>query len=141
MRILITSPVFPPDLGGPAVYVPSIGRYLVDEGHDVKVVAFCSEEQPEGYPFPVVAIPRGPLPIRYLKAFFAVLREAKGCDVVYVQEHLALLHVWAARLRGVPVVIRMMNGRATTIDDYHRLMPVLEVEMQRGPAVGFVVGP
>lgn len=115
MRILITSPVFPPDLGGPAVYVPSIGRYLVDEGHDVQVVAFCSEDQPEGYPFPVVAIPRGPLPVRYLKAFFAVLREAKGCDVVYVQEHLALLHVWAARLRGVPVVIRMMVDGAWEI--------------------------
>ena len=108
MRVLITSPVFPPDLGGPAVYVPSIGRYLVDRGHDVRVVAFCSEERPSGHPFPVVAIPRGPLPVRYLKAFFAVLREARGMDVVYVNEHLALLHVLAARLRRVPTVIRIM---------------------------------
>jgi glycosyltransferase involved in cell wall biosynthesis len=115
MRILITSPVFPPDLGGPAVYVPSIGRYLVDRGHQVKVVAFCSEERPQGYPFPVSAVPRGPLPIRYLRAFFAVLREAKGMDVVYVQEHLALLHVLAARLRGVPVVIRIMVDGAWEI--------------------------
>jgi glycosyltransferase involved in cell wall biosynthesis len=115
MRILITSPVFPPDLGGPAVYVPSIGRYLADRGHQVKVVAFCSEERPQGYPFPVSAVPRGPLPIRYLRAFFAVLREAKGMDVVYVQEHLALLHVLAARLRGVPVVIRIMVDGAWEI--------------------------
>ena len=28
MRVLITSPVFPPDLGGPAVYVPSIANFL-----------------------------------------------------------------------------------------------------------------
>ena len=108
MRVLLTSPVFPPDLGGPAVYVPSIGRFLVERGHEVKVVAFCSEEHPAGYPFPVTAILRGPLPLRYLKAFFAVLREAKGCDVVYVNEHLALLHVLAAKLRGVPCVIRIM---------------------------------
>ncbi|MCP3915343.1 MAG: glycosyltransferase family 4 protein [bacterium] len=107
MRVLLTSPVFPPDLGGPAVYVPSFARFMRDRGHEVKVVAFCSEE-PQGYPYPVIAIPRGPLPVRYLKAFWAVLREAKGCDVVYVNEHLALLHVLAARLRRVPTVIRIM---------------------------------
>ena len=115
MRVLITSPVFPPDLGGPAVYVPSLGRFLVERGHEVKVVAFCSEDRPTGFPFEVIAIPRGPLPIRYLKAFFAVLREAKGQDVVYVQEHLALLHVLAAKLRGVPSVIRIMVDGAWEI--------------------------
>ena len=108
MRVLITSPVFPPDLGGPAVYVPSLGRFLVERGHEVKVVAFCSEAQPQGYPFEVVAIPRGPLPVRYLKAFWAVWREARAADVVYVNEHLALLHVLAARLRRKPCVIRIM---------------------------------
>jgi glycosyltransferase involved in cell wall biosynthesis len=115
VRILITSPVFPPDLGGPSVYVPSVGAYLVEQGHDVKVVAFCSEDRPEGYPFPVVAIPRGPLPVRYLKAFFRVWREARGYDVVYVNEHLALLHVLAARLAGKPAVIRMMVDGAWEI--------------------------
>ncbi|MFT6108228.1 MAG: glycosyltransferase involved in cell wall biosynthesis [Planctomycetota bacterium] len=108
MRILITSPVFPPDLGGPAVYVPSVGRFLVERGHDVRVIAFCSDPAPEGYPFPVQAITRGPLPVRYLKAFWAVFKAAGKVDVVYVQEHLALLHVLAARLRFRPVVIRIM---------------------------------
>ena len=115
MRVLITSPVFPPDLGGPAVYVPSIGRFLMDRGHEVRVIAFCSDEQPSGHPFPVQAIPRGPLPIRYLRAFFAVLKAAAWADVVYVQEHLALLHVLAARLRRRPVVIRIMVDGAWEI--------------------------
>ena len=108
MRVLITSPVFPPDLGGPAVYVPSLARFLVERGHEVGVVAFCSDLAPTGFPFEVKAIPRGPLPIRYLKAFFAVLKEAGKYDVVYVQEHLALLHVLAGKLRGKPVMIRIM---------------------------------
>ncbi|MEZ5979899.1 MAG: glycosyltransferase family 4 protein [Planctomycetota bacterium] len=115
MRVLITSPVFPPDLGGPSVYVPSLGRFLVERGHDVTVVAFCSDPEPKGHPFPIRAISRGNLAVRYLKAFFAVLREAKGKDVVYVQEHLALLHVLAARLRGVPTVIRIMVDGAWEI--------------------------
>lgn len=115
MRVLITSPIFPPDLGGPSTYVPSIGRFLVERGHEVKVVAFCSDPHPTGHPFEVVSIPRGPLPVRYLKAFRRVLREAKGYDVVYVQEHLALLHVLAAKLRGTPVVIRIMVDGAWEI--------------------------
>ncbi|MDP6538000.1 MAG: glycosyltransferase family 4 protein [Planctomycetota bacterium] len=115
MRVLITSPVFPPDLGGPAVYVPSLGRYLVERGHQVKVIAFCSQRSPSGHPFEVEAIPRGFLPLRYLKAFLAVWRAAPAADVVYVQEHLALLHVLAARLRRTPTVIRIMVDGAWEI--------------------------
>ncbi len=48
-------------------------------------------------------------------AFFAVWREARGYDVVYVNEHLALLHVLAARLAGKPVMIRMMVDGAWEI--------------------------
>lgn len=115
MRILITSPIFPPDLGGPSVYVPAAATYLTERGHDVEVVAFCSDPRPTGYPFPVTAIPRGPLPLRYLKAFFTVLRRAGRADVVFVNEHLALLHVLAARLRRTPVVIRLMVDGAWEI--------------------------
>ena len=108
MRVLITSPIFPPDLGGPSVYVPSFGRLLVERGHEVKVIAFCSDPAAEGYPFEVESISRGPLPLRYLRVFWRVLMEAKSFDVVYVQEHLAYLHMRAARLRGVPCAIRIM---------------------------------
>ena len=115
MRVLITTPVFPPDLGGPAVYVPSLGRWLAERGHEVEVVAFCSDPDPRGYPFRVHVIGPGSFPVKYLKAFFQVLRRAGEFDVVYVQEHLALLHVLAARLRRRPVVIRMMVDGAWEI--------------------------
>jgi len=115
MRVLITSPVFPPDLGGPATYVPSLGRFLVERGHTVEVVAFCSDPEPKGYPFPVTAIALGPLPVRYLNAFFAVFKAAGRADIVYVNEHLALLHVLAAKLRGKPVAIRIMVDGAWEI--------------------------
>jgi glycosyltransferase involved in cell wall biosynthesis len=115
MRVLITSPVFPPDLGGPAVYVPSLGRFLVERGHEVTVVAFCSDPEPKGHPFRVISISRGSMPLRYVKAFFLVWREARKADVVYVNEHLALLHVLAARLAGRRVMIRLMVDGAWEI--------------------------
>ena len=51
VKIVITSPIFPPDLGGPSTYVPHLASYLVDRGHDVTVVAFCSDPEPKGWPF------------------------------------------------------------------------------------------
>lgn len=107
MRILITSPIFPPDLGGPSTYVPSLASYLTDRGHEVTVVAFCSDPEPKGWPFRVITIPRQWMPLRYLKDFLAVLREAGRADLVYINEHLALHVALAARLRGKPTVIRV----------------------------------
>lgn len=115
MRVLVTSPVFPPDLGGPATYVPSVARFLVERGHEVSVIAFCSDPAPTGYPFEVETIAEQPLPARYFEAFRRVLRKARDVDVVYVNEHLALAHVLAARLRGKPVVIRLMVDGAWEI--------------------------
>lgn len=140
MRVLITSPVFPPDLGGPAVYVPSIARFLLERGHEVRVVAFCAERDPKGHPFPIRAITRGPLPLRYLKAFFAVLAEAGKVDVVYVQEHLALLHVLAARLRGKPVVIRIMVDGAWEISHRRGWIGGDTIDAFEGKRYGLRVG-
>lgn len=119
MRILITSPVFPPDLGGPAVYVPSAARFFVDAGHEVGVLAFCSESKVTGYPFEVTTISRGNLLWRYVKAFWFVFRHARKYDVVYVQEHIALFHVLGAWLARRPIVIRIMVDGAWEIS--HRM--------------------
>lgn len=140
MRVLITSPVFPPDLGGPAVYVPSIGRFLQERGHEVRVIAFCSDPAPAGHPFPVRAISRGPLPLRYLRAFWEVLRGAGWADVVYVQEHLALLHVLAARLRRRPVVIRIMVDGAWEIAHRKGWCGGDDIVTFQGKSYGFRVG-
>tara|TARA_R110002126_G_scaffold6119_10_gene32260 strand:+ start:18533 stop:19699 length:1167 start_codon:yes stop_codon:yes gene_type:complete len=140
MRVLITSPVFPPDLGGPAVYVPSFGRFLVERGHEVRVVAFCSDPNPSGHPFEVVAISRGPLLVRYLKAFFTVLREAGKVDVVYVNEHLALLHVLAARLRRKPTCIRIMVDGSWEIAHRKGWCGGDDIVTFQGKSYGFKVG-
>jgi glycosyltransferase involved in cell wall biosynthesis len=129
MKILITSPIFPPDLGGPATYVPSLASFLAGRGHDVTVVAFCSDPAPAGWPFRVVSIPRCFMPLRYWKDFAAVWREAARADLVYINEHLALHVALAARLRGKPSVIRVcvdgtweishrLGWHADTITDY-----------------------
>ncbi len=139
MRVLVTSPIFPPDLGGPAVYVPSLGRFLAERGHEVTVVAFCADPEPKGYPFRVVAIERGPLPLRYLKAAWATFREARHADVVYVNEHLALLHVAAARLAGRKVMIRLMVDGAWEISHRKGWIDGDDIETFEGKQYGWKV--
>jgi glycosyltransferase involved in cell wall biosynthesis len=69
------------------------------------------------------------MPLRYLRDFLQTWRAAKGADVVYINEHLALHVAFAARLRGVPSVIRTyvdgtweithrLGWHDDTIDDY-----------------------
>ncbi|MCC7014272.1 MAG: glycosyltransferase family 4 protein [Planctomycetes bacterium] len=140
MRVLITSPVFPPDLGGPAVYVPSLGRFLVERGHDVSVVAFCAEAHPQGYPFRVTAITRGPLPLRYLKAFWKVFLAARRVDVVYVNEHLALLHVLAGKLARKPVMIRIMVDGAWEISHRKGWIDGDDIDTFESKSYGWKVG-
>ncbi len=82
MNICITSPIFPPDLGGPSIYVPSLARYLAGQGHRVKVIAFCESQHHKDYPFEVITIPRSWLPLRYLKSFLAVLRHARTDEII-----------------------------------------------------------
>lgn len=139
VRILITSPVFPPDLGGPAVYVPSIANFLLDRGHDVKVVAFCEDPEPKGYRFPVVAITRVALPLRYLRSFFAVLKHAHDRDLIYVNEHLALLAVLAAKLRGKRSVVRVMvDGSWEVAHRYGWTSD--DIDLFQGKSYGWKVG-
>lgn len=107
MKIVLTSPIFPPDLGGPATYVPSLATWLSERGHDVTVVAFCSDPDPQGWPFRVVSIPRCWMPLRYLKDFVAVWQQLKGADLLYINEHLAFHVALAGRLRAVPMAIRV----------------------------------
>ena len=38
MNILITVGIFPPDIGGPASFVPKISDFLIENGHNVKII-------------------------------------------------------------------------------------------------------
>ena len=44
MDILITVGIFPPDIGGPASFVPKIAKYLINKGHNVKIICLSDKE-------------------------------------------------------------------------------------------------
>lgn len=45
LRITIVTGIFPPDIGGPATYVPFIAEELVNDGHQVRIITSAEPEQ------------------------------------------------------------------------------------------------
>ena len=60
MNVLMVTGIFPPDIGGPATYVPAMGSELVKRGHKITVVTLSDSLQhdDQSYPFPVLRIRR-----------------------------------------------------------------------------------
>ena len=116
MRVLIVTSIFPPDIGGPATYVPMIARALHDRGHGVTVVTGSDRDDlgsADGLPFSVVRLNRQRSRlIRKLEAFKRIYKLARGVDVVFGNSSSMLEAAVAARLRGKPYVLKVVGDSA-----------------------------
>lgn len=86
MKIVIVSGIFPPDIGGPASYVPKIAAEWVRRGHQVQVVCLSDRlgHDDATYSFPVYRIRRSLFkPYRVLKTAWTAFRLALNADAVY----------------------------------------------------------
>jgi glycosyltransferase involved in cell wall biosynthesis len=83
----MTTGIFPPDIGGPATYVPGIGNELAQRGHKVTVVTLSDtlDHDDRSYPFRVMRIRRPAFkPWRFVLTVAAILREGRHVQVLYV---------------------------------------------------------
>jgi glycosyltransferase involved in cell wall biosynthesis len=86
MRILIISGIFPPDIGGPATYVPQVAKALVDLGHQVTVLTLSDRlDHHDGqYSFRVVRLLRGAFkPWRWLHTMAQIVQLGREADVLF----------------------------------------------------------
>ena len=87
LQVLIVSGIFPPDIGGPASYVPKMAAALLARGHRVTVVTLSDAPQSSdaSYSFPVVRIRRSLFkPIRFLRTVAALVGAGWRADVLFV---------------------------------------------------------
>jgi glycosyltransferase involved in cell wall biosynthesis len=87
MNVLIVTGIFPPDIGGPATYVPEISSELIKRGHKVTVVTLSDSlhRDDHSYRFRVVRLRRGMFkPWRLFITVATVLRIGKKADVLFV---------------------------------------------------------
>lgn len=100
-RILVATPLYPPDTGGPATYSKLLHEELPQYGYIVTVVSFGQ-------------VKHLPYIIRHIAYFFRCLKLAQGVEIVYAQDPLGVGFpaMLAAKLRGVKFMLKIVGDRA-----------------------------
>lgn len=114
LNILIVAGIFPPDIGGPATYVPKIASELVKRGCQATVITISDEldHDDSGYPFKVIRLWRGQFkPIRFLRAVLTIIRHGRRSDLIFANE-LGVESAVANLFLGKPLVRKIVGDWA-----------------------------
>jgi glycosyltransferase involved in cell wall biosynthesis len=114
MKIVIVTPLIPPELGEPAEYVWELAKRLALAQHDVTVVAYAHAS----VPIPRVRVVlvekhRGTL-ARLYACMQTLLKEAVHADVIYAQKAgiAGLPAVYVSKKLGIPLVVHFPHSEA-----------------------------
>ncbi len=113
MKIVIATPIYPPEIGGPATYTKELCERLHDT-HDITVVAYTDVgTRFEGTKLIPVS-KRRPLPVRLHLYLFTLLKAARDADLVYVQNAMAsgLPTAIACMILRKPFVLKFVGDEA-----------------------------
>jgi glycosyltransferase involved in cell wall biosynthesis len=85
MRILLTSSIFPPQIGGPATYVPQLAKSLTESAHQVCIVTLGDQGRVSinGNTKIITLNKDSNLIMRTLRVTLAILREARCSDAIF----------------------------------------------------------
>ena len=87
MRVLITAGIFPPDIGGPATFVPKISNYFQDElNYEIEILTLSDRKNLNiNDDFSVKRIDRNlPIIYRWLKTIFTIYKLGGDKDIIFV---------------------------------------------------------
>ena len=85
MKILITVGIFPPDIGGPASFVPKIAKHLQENGFEVTIICLSNEKIVDNESFKIIRILRNQnLMIRWIKTIFKMISNGRNADTIFV---------------------------------------------------------
>ena len=143
MNILITVGIFPPDIGGPASFVPKISEFLIENGHNVKII--CLSEVGNIHTednLDVIRIKRSNnLPIRWIKTIYQIVKNGRRSDLIFVNglgvesaiANLILQKQLIRKIVGDPVWERAYNKKRITesFDDFQNNKHSFLIEVQK----------
>ncbi len=87
MKVLVTVGIFPPDIGGPATFVPKIANYFQDElNYEIEILTLSDNKNLNiNDDFSVKRIDRNlPIIYRWLKTIFIIYKLGKNKDLIFV---------------------------------------------------------
>lgn len=94
-RILITTGIYPPKIGGPAQYAKNLARVFLEDNHQVSVKTFSLENY----------LPTG---FRHLFFFLKILPSVSGSDLIIALDTFSVgfPSVLAAKILGRKIIVR-----------------------------------
>ncbi len=112
MKILITTGIFEPEVGGPATYAPKLASLLQAGGNEVTVLTFSQQSRYDSdkeYAFKLIRLVRGNKLLNRIRFFFVALSHVRNCDLTYTLDWFAvgLPVALAAKLLRKPYVVRV----------------------------------
>ncbi len=143
MNILITVGIFPPDIGGPASFVPKITNSLIKNGHNVKIICLSDKQNLSiEDKFNVTRITRSTnLPFRWLITIFKIIQYGLKNDVIFVNGlgvESAIANIFirkkiVRKIVGDPVWERSYNKYETdqTFDEFQNSNNKFSIKIQR----------
>ncbi len=126
MRIVVASPLYPPDIAAPAPYVKELATRL-STGHEVTLVVYG--RLPEPIPgVRIVSVPKDrPAPLRMIHFFFALVSAMRNADRVYVEN--------GSSVELPAALASLMTGQRFVI---HRGDPDAHVRAQKNGVRSFI---
>lgn len=113
-NILIVTGIFPPDIGGPASYVPKITAELCKRGWKATVITladFLSHDD-SCYPFRVIRITRAQSKIKRIpRTIWTIAKQAQAVDVIFASG-LFPESVIVSKLKRKPLVMKITGDWA-----------------------------
>lgn len=113
MRIILATPLYPPEIEDLSVYVKDLAEQLKNQ-HQITILAYASQPEKISGVNIVVVNKRQPLVVRILRYTFKLFRMSRQADVIYAQNAVvaglpAIIVQW---LLGIPVVINFAEDEA-----------------------------
>ncbi len=101
MKLVIATPLYPPDIGGPATYAALLSKGLVERGHTVSLVKFGD-------------VRHLPKVIRHIAYYHHVARALKNADMVLALDPISvgLPSCIASRRMKKPLVVKIVGDYA-----------------------------
>jgi len=143
VRILLVTGIYPPDVGGPATFIPRLAQYLCDREIEVEVLTLADSNFPADHSdWKITRIKRQMwFPLRFIITVLTGVKRLKKCDAVFVNglhEEIGIALRFfrrqsVAKIVGDPVWERSINAGITalSIEDFNKSRLNLRNNLQR----------
>lgn len=142
MKVTLISGIFPPDIGGPATFIPRFADFLSSNGHEVSIITLGSKTEDENHKKYKIKIISRRLPkiLRFLLVIYEVIKLPAGTAVfangLYEEVGIAVAirnRKSIAKIVGDPVWERARNSARTDLEiiPFNNSKQIFSIEVQR----------